>query len=333
MHSLNSSEISIIIQGAISGPNEFSSNKGVTYDCLKALRKIFPHAEIILSTWKNSNIDNLEYDKLVLNDDPGGYIFSDTDKLNNMNRQILSTQSGLNAANKKYSLKLRSDILMESDAFLKYFDKFSKRTDKYNLFEHKIITSSYFSYKYFKGIKEFMHTPFHVSDWIMFGLTDDVKKLFDVPLADEPAFSQYYKNVPKPDNRLNFFEDCYWQYPPEQYIFFTALKKKYPELEFKDITDYNFTNVKQSEHAMINNFIMIEPYFWKFVLLKEYFCDLTKNPDTAPDFIWLGMYRLTSYKKYYNKMFSIKSLVLPQPYEVLRCIKNWFTKMKNKLGN
>ena len=62
--------ISVVVQGPIL-PFQ-------TAICLKSIRKFLPKAEIILSTWEGSNINDLDYDVLVLNKDPGAEIFTVT---------------------------------------------------------------------------------------------------------------------------------------------------------------------------------------------------------------------------------------------------------------
>lgn len=50
-------DISVVVQGAI--------DPHLTPMCLQSIRKHLPGAEIILSTWQNSRVDGLNYDKLV----------------------------------------------------------------------------------------------------------------------------------------------------------------------------------------------------------------------------------------------------------------------------
>ena len=122
---ISSKDISIVIQGAIN-PTE-------TPKCISSIRHNLPEAEIILSTWEGSDTSNLDYDKLVLNQDPGATSITKKIK-NNMNRQLLSTQNGLKIAEKKYVLKLRSDLILSNTNFLKYFDKFQSRIEDYEPF-------------------------------------------------------------------------------------------------------------------------------------------------------------------------------------------------------
>ena len=62
---IDSKDISVVIQGAID-PIE-------TKKCISSIKQYLPGAEIILSTWENSNLEGLEYDHLVLSKDPGAF--------------------------------------------------------------------------------------------------------------------------------------------------------------------------------------------------------------------------------------------------------------------
>ena len=135
---IDSKDISVIVQGPI--------NKKETPKCLKSIRKFLPEAEIILSTWQGTDISNLDYDILVLCEDPGTTLieeFTHKKTYNNMNRQLVSTKEGLKKATRKYAMKLRSDLIFTSDRFLEYFNKFEARGNNYNLFKHKILTDVY----------------------------------------------------------------------------------------------------------------------------------------------------------------------------------------------
>ena len=115
---INTEDISVVVQGAVDKEN--------TPLCLKSIRKYLPGSEIILSTWKGTNIESLDYDKVMLNSDPGGYkdryVHTFT---NNTLRQLVSTKNGLRRATRKYIIKMRSDLILRSNSFLTYFEKFT----------------------------------------------------------------------------------------------------------------------------------------------------------------------------------------------------------------
>ena len=90
-------DISVIVQGPIMGGAERLTGRAI-----ESVRRVLPGAEIILSTWHGSDTGALACDALVLSDDPGatnwlrrGDAAALDKKLNNGNRQIVSTRAGL----------------------------------------------------------------------------------------------------------------------------------------------------------------------------------------------------------------------------------------------
>lgn len=125
-----SSDISVIVQGNI--------NKAYTKICLQQIRKILPKAQIILSTWKNSEIEDLEYDVLILNEDPGASVINfKNNTLNNVNRQLLSTKAALRKTNRKFILKTRTDIYYNDFSFLKLYEQYDYEC--FNILSHPLL--------------------------------------------------------------------------------------------------------------------------------------------------------------------------------------------------
>ena len=62
INNIDTKDISVVVQGAI--------DKGYTPLCLKSIIKYLPESEIILSTWEGREVDNLDYDVLILSEDP-----------------------------------------------------------------------------------------------------------------------------------------------------------------------------------------------------------------------------------------------------------------------
>ena len=106
-----SKDISVVVQGPI------HTQDNLTKRVLESVRTHLPDAELILSTWKGSQIDGLDCDVLLLNDDPGainGY---------NVNRQIVSTRNGLQKATRTYAVKLRTDMQLTGTGFIDFSSK------------------------------------------------------------------------------------------------------------------------------------------------------------------------------------------------------------------
>ncbi len=123
---INKSNITFIVQGAVE-PKK-------TKKCLKSIRRYFPESRIILSTWKGTDCSDLPYDRLILNEDPGfAYLDTNNEVKYNINRMLVSTQSGLKECDTKYAFKVRSDLVFHSDHILRYFDKYPKYLEEFKV--------------------------------------------------------------------------------------------------------------------------------------------------------------------------------------------------------
>lgn len=246
------SDISVVVQGAIDSKN--------TSKCLKSIRKYLPEAEIILSTWEGSNVEGLDFDVLIENQDPGSYkhdfaVYNASRSMNNFNRQLISTKKGVLKSNRKYCLKLRSDLILKSSNFLKFWNKFEIQNDKFILFKHRVLCSSLFSREYSCQCGSGFPTIFHPSDFWFFGLTDDLKDYFiDCPLQSEKEASNWEFKYP---NRCPYTTPL-WRFSPEQFFCVNWVKKYYPNLQFADWSDWNSKNIELSNNVLYNNFIFLE---------------------------------------------------------------------------
>ncbi len=245
---IDSIDISVVVQGAI--------DKKLTPKCLKSIRKYLPEAEIILSTWEGSNVEGLDYDVLLLNQDPEALIYNYTlDIKNNFNRQLISTKKGIQCINRKYCLKLRSDLILKNSDFLNYWDKFTQQNSQYKIFNHKMLCDCIYSRE--KSCSLFgnnLPTPFHPTDFWFFGLTEDLKDYFcDCPMQTEKEASDWGFKYP---NRLPY-DSMLWRFAPEQQFCVNWIKKYYHDLQFEDWSDWNPKNIELSNNILYNNFIFL----------------------------------------------------------------------------
>ena len=162
-----------------------------------------------------------------------------------------------------------------------------------------------------------------MSDWIHFGLTEDVKLLYSCTFQDLDNSSQYwYKHERK---QYDPFIDAGWQYPPETYVLYSLVKQKFPNVEFNDSDDYNKDNMAISNMIMADNFIFIDQQNFEFDIekypkLKEWTHELYNGFITHRE--WQNLYktycdnsykfcdidyaRLIYYKNLFNPLFLIK---------------------------
>lgn len=291
---INSKDISVIVQGPI--------DKKETPKCLKSLRKFLPQAEIILSTWQDSDISNLDFDILVQSEDPGTVLieeFKDKKNYNNINRQLVTTKAGLKKATRKFAMKFRSDLILTSDKFLEYFDKFQARGDKYNLFKHKIITNIMYTRFNIKTSKtqERVTIPFHISDWWLFGLKEDLDTYFlETELVEEPDFTKHFCSE---ENRkkISPYGNARFKFSPEQYFGYSCFARNFDDIYMEDAADYSEELMEKSRECLVNNFIILE-FKQSGIYLNKY--PYSKNEKFSGD-QYIGLYNFWRYENEYKK--------------------------------
>lgn len=232
--------ISVVCQGAVEHP--------VTKECLVALRNVFPKAELILSTWTGTDISGLPYDKVVFSSDPGAvYCDTVTQTLNNVNRQLVSTQAGLIAATRPYILKTRTDILFQDAEFLSYFAKYD-RVPSAN-FQNRLLICNYYT----RNPRVFS-TCFHPSDWIVFGRAEDVRGYYaGTPLMTAEEGVWFHSRC----KQSTFFTNYISRFTPEQHIFLGFLRQHRP-VACDCYYDRTPALVKETERAFAECFVVLD---------------------------------------------------------------------------
>lgn len=192
---------------------------------------------------RETAIPDIGADEVVAVPDPGGFAYAERpgEKINNVNRQIANTAAGLKKVRTPYALKLRSDFLLTGNGFLRYFDAFPAADEAYRAFGHKLLACCYFA----RNPRSDMPFPFHPSDLAFFGRTEDLLRLYDIPLMTR---EQAYWN--RQDRHQ-------YQYVPEQYLFINCLKRGgfAPECGFYN--DCREAGVAQTERFFASDFIFL----------------------------------------------------------------------------
>lgn len=264
---ISDKDISIVVQGPIIYRSAFDITEHTTRLVCQRLKKLFPHSELILSTWMGENVEGIPHDRLILNDDPGAtwFNYGNHELLNNCNRLIVSTFAGVKAATRPYVLKVRSDLLLISPKFLKYFYQYPLFDKRYKFVKNRILAFSIYSIKGHKTCLFTMQRPFHISDWAYFGYKEDLLDLYDIPLTEEPHFSQWFLTRCKP-----FFDmepHRLWKMPPEQYVTHSFLKK-HMAIHLEHTVDTSHNNMAVSARVLVNNFLVLDQTQFSMVSLK-----------------------------------------------------------------
>lgn len=259
---IHSKDISLVFQGAITPQ--------ITQAALAAAHRIFPQAEIILSTWNEEIVSGLSYDKVILSKAPPSVIVRKNPQIisNNTNRMIYGVQQGLNLVTRPYTLKIRTDIILQDADFLRYWDTYPKRREKFQLFEHRVLNYYLCAPQFNHRLGHRIPTLFHPSDWMFFGLTQDVKRLFDIPLQPDPEDALWWANHPKPTQQIDPWPGAVFRLSPEQYLFYQALRKKFPEIRFDNYFDITREKEQLSRLVMANNFVILDYRQWHIKMAK-----------------------------------------------------------------
>lgn len=247
-----SGEISVVVQGAVAGKPTDPPEKRLTDRCLRSVRRHLPDAEIILSTWRGSDVAGLTFDKLVFSDDPGATPLDVRRTPNNINRQIVSTSAGLKIVERPFAVKLRTDFELLGDRFLSYFGKYSARAAEARIFRERVVTSTIFSI----NPRRFAAMPFHPSDWFFFGLTEDLRNLWDIPPAVEPGNSRWCGDNGR--DHIPFLAGRTARFAPEQTMWL-GLLRKYGEYPCNHMTDVARSAIELTELTFANNLVLETP--------------------------------------------------------------------------
>ena len=242
------SHISVVVQGPVQVYQGRKQAEGITKKCLLSIRKQLPGATIILSTWQGQDVSDLEYDKLVLCVDPGqnkdGYCPG------NYHRQVNSTKAGLACVQTPYAIKLRSDNFLVGNEFVQIQQSFKENALEGKVFKEKVVINS----NLFRRTSNGHRVIFNASDFFYYGLTCDLKLIWDQPAFTEQLFSEQLlakSQLRKKGYKALEAEQVYCQ------IWLKRLVNKAPLLIHR--ADANQKDIAFWELFLANNIIIADP--------------------------------------------------------------------------
>ncbi|WP_144823842.1 WavE lipopolysaccharide synthesis family protein [Marinobacter piscensis] len=246
----NFKDISVVVQGPVQSLKGREQEEGITQKCLSSIRTFLPGAHIILSTWPDQQLAGLDYDELVISEDPGPNIrnfYSDGQpQYYNNNRQIVSTLAGLRQVSTPYAIKLRSDNYLTGNGFVELQSQYPKRCKSHRIFRERVVVSNVFTRRYAKGFK----VAFHLSDFFYYGLTEDLLAIWDLELLDDVSPEQAAKA-----NALahGFIIDC------TQMFWLRTLKKFDGSIKLDGLFDNSRQKLELSDGYYANNLVIASP--------------------------------------------------------------------------
>ncbi|MFO0743480.1 MAG: WavE lipopolysaccharide synthesis family protein [Candidatus Paceibacterota bacterium] len=295
---IDSAEITVIIKGLIVGNSHDKYSDRYTHQTIKSIRKYLPKSKIILSTWVGSDVLDLNPDEIIFNKDPGRLEMLSFDQKIishiSINNQIITSSKGLEKVETKYSLIIRSDMILTGVGFLKYFLKYNKHSFVGYLDKKIVVLPTYsptrlIKYKNFFNNFDWLvfdKNFYNVSDWVYFGLTKDLKNIFSISLVDEDRLR---------GEKINGHYLVSENLSPEQYIWVSFLQK-YEYIDVSHINYFSEERSNKSEESYAKNTIMISANKFGVRSLKYPGSAYGARPWTSR-----GFYTMSEYNKIYNK--------------------------------
>ncbi len=320
-------DLTILIQGPYFEFNEYNSNRNINI-----LKKNFPDAKILISTWKNQNKFELDIkDKIIYNEDPGSvndnHVGSSTIG-SNILRQVISVKNGLNEIDTKYTLKIRSDCYFDSNKILKLNLEKYKYNEKFKIFNERIITSSIGSLN-----QRNSNILYNYSDWFNLGLTSDLKKIWNHTKIDDDDINYFTRFSSKKKNIYGKHWDL--KFTAEQFIYFKSISR-FIENKILHAHDFSKSKLDTAENYLVNNYFMVDPDNIDFIFPKydpKINHNLEKNQTNlrSKELLylsynqkdWLNLYNKS--KKYFHFFYDLKKNYFLFKFKV----KNFFYEYLN----
>lgn len=232
-------EISVVVQGGV--------HPEYTPQCLRSVRTALPGAFLLLSTWEGTDCRGLDCDELVQSRDPGA-VYSDMENrvLNNFDRQLVSTRAGLMRVRTPYCMKLRSDMLLLDASFLRFFGRYDAVPPPY--LGNRILILDFYTRN-----PRILPVPFHPSDWLAFGRTEDLRRYYDIPLQPEEErrwFASHRKESA-------CFPTLLMRYAAEQYFCLGFLRAR-ENIRCENYYDASPENIRRTERFFAENLVVLD---------------------------------------------------------------------------
>lgn len=297
----DSSDMSFVVQGAVCGPT-LGSNLYTKIMC-HSIRKYFPKAEIILSTWKGEDVAGVDYDKIIYAAPiEMTYIIRDDGKVypHTINHQIVTTKNGIALATRKYVVKVRSDLTFLGNGLSKFIGKYNDYSNSPEDNVWKIFSERILCLPTYNPRKRIIY-PYNICDWIYIGKNNDIKKLFDIPLAD-------VKNLKIRSN--NLYPTIQDNMGAEQYIWTSCLRKNGLPAILDTASSTANDAIHRSEQSLANNVVLLSAKKLQLKSLKSGYSGYCSEP-------WLsqGFYTFCEWKRLYNKFAGGKCFFRYNPVE------------------
>lgn len=255
-------DLTFLLQGKSTKETNFS---------IKIIRERFPGCKVILSCWEGDERIVTEFvDKMVCNIDPVVYPMKEY-KLDNINRQIVSTKNGLEHVKTKYVCKLRTDSYLDNSDILSLYKRYNNSGE--GVFTEKVLVTNLTTI----NPKKMKHS-FHVCDWIYLGLTSDVKSIFSLEIKPRQYF--YYF-----DGKSNLDDSICSQHRAETALFEHFFPNE--RFEYNNTYETNSKTIDLTLNLFRYDLIIVNPWMIGLKSFKHHYIWLWINSSRFTYNDWL----------------------------------------------
>jgi len=248
---IENSDITVVMQGGI------DVGWDIRYSAA-FLRQTLPGVTIILATQKSA-LKTFEgqgaFDEVVATDDPGHLpSVKNGGGPHNINRQIMSASAGMEAVTTRYALKLRTDAYLTSRKIVDIWSYWAQQpSGDRKRGRSRILISSIFSLN--PRFDE--RLSYHLSDWVQFGQTDDLRAFWRCPPMDFDTNTWYERNAYAPGS-LYREKEFRTRFATEQWLTLNYLfdRTQFPIRHHNDTSE---VIVAEFEAQLADNFIVVHP--------------------------------------------------------------------------
>ena len=254
--------IDVVLQGPI--------DRRLTPEALRSFRRNLPGCRLILSTWEGEDVSGLGFDVLVRSPDPGTHCQNTREGTElNLIRQLRGVKAGLECVRREYTCKTRTDLLLRTGKELLSFYEKHKDLPRGSaaVFSERILVCDLYTRN-----PRVVPMPYHASDWIAFGKTEDVQRLYSVEEPSEEDFTWYVSRKKKTWLYRNYL--C--RFAAEQYITYPHVRQKQGFASYHDNRRFNMIN---TERHLADNYLIMD-HAWGWIRFAKY------DPDRYHDSLW-----------------------------------------------
>lgn len=252
--------LSIVVQGAV----DASRIALVAHNCAH-WRRLFPSAQLICAA---SASDAAPAARSLDDGDDARAIIAACDAVvfapsarvlppiktdargdNHVNLMIAAARAGLAEARGRHVLRIRNDLAFADRTFLAAYAacRDVPRGDR-AVFEQRVLASEIFTLNPFTVSR----MPFHVSDWFHFGLTRDVRAIWDAAECVTTEDAAYYASAPHRPGSKAVERRFLVRRASEQCVHFPVLRHAFPDLVLDLHND--MTSSETALFALADNF-------------------------------------------------------------------------------